>query len=915
MTRLLLWTFERPAVAVALTVLITIVLAVQLPKLQLDPSADGLMVEHDPARTFYDQVKQRFGSDSLTVVVVKADDVFAPPVLRTIKRLSDGLERVEGVTRVESLTTVRNIKGGTDSLDTEPLVGADVPDDPAGIARIRADALGNRVFVGNLVAPDARATVITIYTESRPRDVGFNERFTAKVEALIAKETAPGRTIYQVGSILARVTNQEYIDRDNRTVVPFSVAMLLLVLLLGFRTPQGVVIPIVTALVSIVWGVGMMAWTGIPMNLLTAVIPSLLLAIGFTEDVHMISEYHHRLEHGLTKIDAIRGMLAESALPLLITTATTVVGFGTLILTDVTMLIQFGQASSMGLIGNFVATLLILPCMLRYWPVPKRLRRSAFAGAGSGFTRRLADGLAAFNDKHRRAILLGAALVTVGSIAGWMSLRVDTDFIALFPDDSVVRRRIDDMNRVLGGAMNFYVAVDTGRPDGVKDPAVLRKIAGLQDYLESTGRVAKTVSVADYVRTMHREINGGDPKLEVIPDTAEEIAQYMLLLEGRDFEKFVDFDASGANVVVRHSLTGSHDIGRLRQDIEGYIAREFPKTLVAQPTGEAILTNNAVDFLAVNELTSLTSTFVVIGVIHAALFMSVKAGFLSLIPNIVPVLAVYGLMGLCGIPLNIATALIATIAIGIAVDDTVHHMVTYSRQLRAHGDQRVAMLNTLRAQTRPILYVSLALTASFLVLPLASLKSTVQFGLLAAFVMMMALIGELTLTPVLMASTRLVTLWDMIRVKMNPELVRLAPLFEGLSGWEARKVVLLGRLETVKSGELVLRKGEAGDDMYMIVTGRMRAFDRQPDGREKILRDMDPGAVFGEMALVSREVRSASVVAVDDGELLRLDFTALERIRRRFPYTGAKLFRNLARIIAARLRAVTDALVEQSTLR
>src|SRR5688572_1708063 len=371
MKRLLLWTFDRPAVAVALTVLITIALAVQLPKLQLDPSAEGLMIQHDPARTFYDQVKRRFGSDSLTVVVVKADDVFAPPVLRTIKRLSDGLERVEGVTRVESLTTVRNIKGRLDSLDTEPLVGADVPDDPAGIARIRADALGNRVFVGNLVAPDARATVITIYTESRPRDVGFNERFTTSVEALIAKETAPGRTIYQVGSIFARVTNQEYIDRDNRTVVPLSTAMLLLVLFLGFRTPQGVVIPVVTALVSIVWGVGMMAWTGIPMNLLTAVIPSLLIAIGFTEDVHMIAEYHHRLEHGLAKVDAIRGMLAESALPLLITTATTVIGFGMLIFTDVTMLIQFGQASSMALIGNFVATLLILPCMLRYWPVPK----------------------------------------------------------------------------------------------------------------------------------------------------------------------------------------------------------------------------------------------------------------------------------------------------------------------------------------------------------------------------------------------------------------------------------------------------------------------------------------------------------------------------------------------------------------
>lgn len=918
MKRLLLWTFDRPWVSVGLVLLITAVFAAQLPRLELDPSAEGLMVEHDPARDHYEQVKRRFGSDNLTLVMVKADDVFTPALLRSVKRLTEGLERVEGVARVESLTTVKNIKGGQDSLDTEPLVPAAVPDDAAAIARIRADTLGNRVFVGNLVSPDARATAITVYTESRPRDGGFNERFTTKVDELIAKETRPGVTIYQVGGILARVTTQRYIDRDNMTIVPLGVLLLLLVLFVAFRTPQGMVIPVVTALVSIVWGLGAMALAGIPMNLLTAIIPSLLLAIGFTEDVHMIAEYHHRLERGLPKLDAIRDMLAESALPLLITTATTVVGFGSMIFTNVTMLIQFGQASAMALVGNFVATMLVLPLMLRWWSVPRRLRASAFeadAAAGAGdLIPRLMDRLGRFNLRHRRAIVLAAVLVCIVSVSGWLGLRVDTDFVTLLPKDSAVRQRIEDVNRSLGGAVNFYVVVDTGRPDGVKDPAVLRKIAELQDHLAGTGKVAKTVSAADYVRKMHREMNGGDPAFEVVPDSADTVAQYMLLLEGQDFAKFVDFEAAGANVVVRHNLTGSYAISGLRREIEEYVAREFPKTLIARPTGESILTNNAVDYLAVNELTSLSSTFLIIGLIHAALFMSLKAGLLSMIPNLVPVLAVYGLMGLVGIPLDISTALVATIAIGIAVDDTVHHMVTYSRQLRLHHDQERAMFHTLRMQGRPIIYVSLALIASFLVLPFAELQTTQNFGLLAAFVMAMALVGELTLTPVLMYSTRLVTLWDMVLLKMNPELVRSAPLFAGLSTWEARKVVLLGQLKTTPAGTLVIQKGDAGDDMYMVITGRMRAFDRQPDGGEKVLAEFPPGAVFGEMAVVSRETRSAYVVAVEDTEILRLDFAALERIRRRFPYTGAKLFRNLAHILAGRLRQTTDALVGHGVL-
>ena len=315
------------------------------------------------------------------------------------------------------------------------------------------------------------------------------------------------------------------------------------------------------------------------------------------------------------------------------------------------------------------------------------------------------------------------------------------------------------------------------------------------------------------------------------------------------------------------------------------------------------------DFLAVNELQSLVWTFVIIALIHAALFMSFTVGLLSMIPNVIPVLSVYGLMGLVGIPLNISTALVATIAIGIAVDDTVHHMITYNRQLQEHHDQERAMFNTLRAQGPPIIYVSLALVASFLVLVFASLVSSVQFGLLSAFVMAMALIGELTLTPVLMGTMRLVTLWDMLLLKMNVDVIRHAPLFEGLSRWEARKIVLLGKLESVAAGDLVLRKGETGDEMYMVITGRLRVFDRRPDGRETVLAELTPGAVFGEMALVTGEVRSASVVAATDAEVLRLDFAALERIRRRFPYTGAKLFRNLAHVLADRLRRTTGTLV------
>jgi len=903
---------DHPVAAVVLTLLLTLALGAQLPRLRIDESAEGLMVERDPARAFYEQARQRFGSDNLTVVLVKADDVFTPAALTAVRRLSDGLERVAGVSRVESLTTTRNIKGEGDALTTDPLVGAVIPTAPAELARLRADALGSRVLVGNLVAADGRATALVVYADARPGETAFNRRFTTDVDALVARETRPGLTIYQVGAPMTKATYAQYLKADQRTIIPLSTVVLIVTLFLAVRTLQGVVIPVVTAVVSIVWSLGLMAVTGIPLTILTAIIPSLMLAIGFTEDVHMISEYHHRLEHGDDKLTALRTMLGESAMPILVTTATTVLGFGSLITTDITMLIQFGYASAMALTANYVVTMLLLPPMLRWWAVPRRLRRVALVDESPhGGIPRLMQRLGEFNLRWRVPILVAWGALTLASLAGWLTLRVNTDLISFFPERSAIRQRVADLSRSLAGGLAFYVVVDTGHDDGIKNPAVLRRIAGLQDHLAATGRVDKTVSVADYVRKMHREMHGGDPAFETIPETSDQVAQYLLMLEGRELEKFVDFKAAAANIVVRHHLTGSGDLSALLRDIERHVARDFPPTVIVRATGEEVLFNNASDYMAVNELTSFSSTFVIIGVIHALLFMSLKAGILSLIPNVVPILMLYGFMGLVGIPLNTSTAMIATVAIGIAVDDTVHHMVTYSRQLNELHDQRRAMFETLRIEGRPIIYVSIALAAGFLTLVASNFVATVYFGMLAAFVMLVAMLAELTLTPILMVSIPLLTVWDMVRLRMSGD-VRRAPLFAGLSRWEARKVVLLGGLHEYEAGAPVIVKGEIGTEMYMVVTGRIRVFDPLPDGRERTLTALGPGGVIGEIGVLTQQVRSASVVAEARSELLRLDLAALERVRKWSPYTSAKLFRNIARMLGERLREATQPGVESA---
>src|SRR5439155_13952086 len=415
---------------------VSLVLASQVVRIELDTSAESFMVENDPARAFYDEALRKFGSDNLTVVLVKADDVFAVPALQAVKRLSDALERLDGVTRVESLTTVNNVRGDDGTLNTDPLIGPRIPTDAAALAPIRADALSTRVLVHNLVSPDARATAVVVYTAGTSH---FNRAFTVQVDRLIAQVAAPGLRIFQMGEPFSKPTYASYIERDQLTLIPLSIGVLLVVLFLAFGTLEAMLIPLITGVLSIVWTVGLMAVLGIPLNAMTAAVPSLLIAIGFTEDVHMIAVYEELVERGSDKLTAIRTMLAESSLPLLVTSATTVLGFVTLVFTNVTGLVQFGWASSIGLTANFIITMLGVPLLLLLWPIPRRLHRPAGeAHAPRGVIPPLMHWLAGFIVRRRRMVWLLTALITAGSLAGWSALRVDTDFMSYFPERSEI---------------------------------------------------------------------------------------------------------------------------------------------------------------------------------------------------------------------------------------------------------------------------------------------------------------------------------------------------------------------------------------------------------------------------------------------------------------------------------------------
>lgn len=267
---------------------------------------------------------------------------------------------------------------------------------------------------------------------------------------------------------------------------------------------------------------------------------------------------------------------------------------------------------------------------------------------------------------------------------------------------------------------------------------------------------------------------------------------------------------------------------------------------------------------------------------------------------------VFGIMGLAGISLNVGTCMVAAISLGIAVDDTLHLLVHFNREARALKDERLGVEAAIRDELRPIIATSVALAGGFAALALSSFQPVREFGLLSAAVMAIALATELVVTPLFLTKTRIVTLWDVLGLHLRSALLETSPFFDGLSRWQAKKVILASDIEEHPAGHTLIRAGDIGDKMYVTLSGDLEVSVGQGDHRKVVAR-LGTGDIFGEMAFVSHRPRTADVTATSDAQLLALNFSSLVKLRRLSPYLASQLLMNISRILCDRLAQATAA--------
>ena len=912
MERLYLLVVNRPRTLLVLLFLLTGVFGWYAKDIRLDSSVESLLSQDNPDSRYYAEVRRLFGSDEVGVVGLLADDIYTTEVLRKIRRLTVALESIEGVQEALSLTNA--LDPIADVVEPPPLV-AQIPTEQAGLDALRETLADRPVYLKNLVSTDGKAAAINIFFADMD-DAEFMARgIDEQIQAIIDQERATGpEQLFYTGLPRFKVYSARAMQSDLSRFVPLTLLAIVVVLFVSFRSLRGVLLPALTILVSLIWTLGIMVLAGSSLSLGSIALPPLILVLGTAYSLHMVAEYYELAGPDGAVRDVVLEALKKTSPPICITALTTVLGFLSLGVNPLASIRVMGVFSSVGILIAFLLSILLVPAALMQLRLPASPRAAFAPGVTTALQR-----IGRFAIQHRRSVIAAALLLAVVAIGKLSSIRVDSNFQSFFRPNDPVRQATDTINEHLVGSMAFYVVIDGQEKDIMKQWDTLRRIKDLQTYIDSLPGVDKTVSFVDYCELLDRgaQSGGGDimvgPGGEIMtapppenPTTfwqePSQLRAVMQLVAGSptSFRSVASPDFARSNILVRTTLSGSREISDLAARISTYAREHFPPDLKVRPTGNLILLTETTGDIISGQIRSLSLAVSVIFVIMSAMFLSARVGLIAMIPNIFPIVIFFGLMGLSGAVLNLGTSIIAAIALGIAVDNTVHLMTRLSAEVHATPDQETALLHTLGTVGKPSLYASVILFLGFLVLYFSTFVPIREFGMLSAATMVVAFGADVLLLPALLATTKIITLWEVLYLKLGRDPQKTIPLFAGLRPVQAKIVTLMGEFRTFDKGDFIVRQGEMGREMFVLINGRADA-RLNIDGASKLLRTMGRGDVIGEMALIRQNQRTADVIAVDDAEAMVVDERFLQRMQKRYPRIGARIFLNIAKILSDRL--------------
>lgn len=722
-SRLIEVSVRNPRVAVGVWAAILLAVSPGLWMLTVDTSTDSVLDQSGESWAFYEQSQDMFGGDEIVVVALSSTVPFSAESLKVHDRLAKRFEEIDGVARVDSLSTfpvVEVTPEGQLVLDPALVLPSDTPLE--AYARVERIAAFDRILPRTLVSDDGKTTAISLVLESGVEDQ--QQRILQEIESHLAGVEArvSGVPVFRVEA--NRRTGSEITKFAQATALILSIYLFTM-----FRSMRAVLYGVSTGVFGTIIVTSILGWMDIPLSISTMILPSMLIALGCAYSMHLLV--------ACSDEDTAEGIIKSAtglALPLSLSGLTTAVGLVSLTLVGIDAVVHVGTCGAAGVLIITTMTLSLLPALFRLAPIRRRP-----VGRDWKF-----DRLVGFLDARRTALVVFWAATTTLFCAGLAMVEVETDATTWFRDGHPVRQAYVEIRERLSGISPMNVVIEAPAGESVLEPEILAKIDLLSDLLEQRQDVGKAISVADPLRQIH----GGflnDPKLPLPADRAS-AEQYMLLLESVEhIQEVLSDDRKAANILLRVDDNGSGDILALAEFAEGWWEENGPPGTAARATGIMFEFARAEDTIAYGQISGLSFALVSISLIILLMLRRLRLAIVALIPNALPLAIIFGFMGLAGIPLDAGTVLIGALALGVAVDDTIHLMTAIVAGINRGLSAQAALAGAFQTVLPAIVSSTAMISVGFGVFVISDFALTRNLGWLTSCVMVVCLLADVFL--------------------------------------------------------------------------------------------------------------------------------------------------------------------------
>ncbi len=740
---------NRPKLTIIISLLILLSSIPGLMNAKTNFSYRVWFQKDDPLLKQIDLFEKEFGSSESTVIVVTNEQgIFNQKTIEYIRTLTQKASLLPHASKAESLTSHNWVESTDDEIDISPMLESDAQLDDSVIKNLK-ERSQDQDIMNRFLGPTEKVSLIYIKVRALPGEEIQSQQVVDELQGLISSNPPPeGIELKLTGnSVITAIFKTSAID-DIKVLFPLLVLIMIGFIYFQFRSFKVIGLSITTIILTIITMMSFCGYLGIPVHNLTAIAPEFIMAIGLADAIHIISTFYLFKNEGATTALTMKKALKKNFLPTIITSLTTMFGFLSFMSADIQNINDLGVIAGLGtLIAWFYTFFFLAPMIIILFKdgANQKFREVSFPIDYTKFV----DSII----KYKKFIYIFFAIFSAFSIYMATLLEVNSDPLKYFSEKYNVASDLEYVENNVGGIFSLEMTIDSKMDNGVKNHEFLKKVDEFSNELKNKfPEITNTVSIVDIIKRMNQVLHANKEEFRVLPNTNEEISQYLFLYnlsipEGESLNDKMNIEGDKLRLSVLMKNQDSKTTMKMIRSIEK-MAKDFSLPLVV--TGKRYLWQSINEKVVHSFIISLSLALVIISIILSLFLKSVTIGIVGLIPNLIPVLATGLILKLTGRPLDIGSAVIASIVLGIAVDDTIHIASNYLRIRKEGNNARNSLIELFKKTAPSLIITTFILSMSFSSFILAGFVPNQNLGLLMSLGLLVALVTDLFLFPILL---------------------------------------------------------------------------------------------------------------------------------------------------------------------